>query len=254
MQLPRATGLVSLLTDFGTVDPYVGVMKGVMKSHFAAVDIVDLCHELPPQSVAIGGLYLAAALPYFGDGTVHTVVVDPGVGTTRRVLAVCAQGCFAVGPDNGVLTPILPTSPDQGEVRAVDTDALGLVARSETFHGRDVFAPVAAMLAAGRYGFRALGPRITDPVDLDVVRRPPAAVLAVDHFGNLITGIGAADLRGDAVEISGREIAVRRTYADVAPGEFVALINSYELVEIAVRDGSAANTLGAGPGEAVRLL
>ena len=254
MEIPPPNGLVTLLSDFGLRDPYVGIMKGMIKREFARAEVIDLCHEVPAQDVSIGALFAGASVERFPTGTVHVVVVDPGVGTDRRVLAVCARGCYWVGPDNGVLSAILPEAEDPGEVRAVQIGNLGLVPKSHTFHGRDVFAPLGAMLAGRRYGYRAVGNRIADPVCI-----PEFAgerVVLVDHFGNLVTSVRAADVVSRAtrtVELKGRRVPLCRTYDDVAPGEPLALINSYDLLEIAVCRGDAAATLRAGRGDEVIL-
>ncbi|MCA8954230.1 MAG: SAM-dependent chlorinase/fluorinase, partial [Planctomycetes bacterium] len=146
MVYARPAGVVTLLTDFGLRDPYVGVMKGaVLRSNPKAV-LVDLGHELPPQDVASGAFALAAAVGRFPSGTVHVAVVDPGVGTARRLLAVAAHEAFWLAPDNGLLSDVLAADPG-AEARAVDCERLGLVAESRTFHGRDLFAPIAGWLA-----------------------------------------------------------------------------------------------------------
>lgn len=254
MHLPPPNGIVSMLTDFGGRDPYVGIMKGVIKQVSPRLEILDLCHEVPPQAVDVGVLYLGAAVDRFPVGTVHVAVVDPGVGTDRRAIVACAGGGYWVAPDNGLLSPIL-TDDDRVEVRQIDVDALGLKPASKTFHGRDVFAPVAAMLASGRYGFRAVGPRVLDPVRLELPAGP--TILAVDHYGNLITGVSAAEVerRGVcAVRVGSREIPLRGTYQEAAPGEFLALINSYELLEVAVSGGSAASDLELSKGDRVELV
>jgi S-adenosylmethionine hydrolase len=252
MEIPPPTGLITLLTDFGARDPYVGIMKGVIKQQHARAEVVDLCHEVPAQAVAVGALFLGAAVGRFPPGTVHVAVVDPGVGTARRVIAVCSESCYWVGPDNGLLGAVLPDERRPGEVRGVDLDALRLTPRSATFHGRDVFAPLGAMLAGRRYGYRALGARVDDAVRLAT---PP--LVAVDHFGNLITDVTAAEVaaRGaQGVAIAGRRVPLCRTYRDVEPGRALALINSYDLLEVAVCEGNAAAALAAGRGAAVELL
>lgn len=247
MEIPPPTGLVTLLTDFGTTDPYVGLMKGMVKRHHAKAEVLDYCHGVPPQNVVIGAFYLRAALGRFPTGTVHVAVVDPGVGTARRLLCVCAADCYWLGPDNGLLEAVLPQEDDEvgvREVRAVDLDAVALRPSSRTFHGRDVLAPLAGMLSSSRFGYRAVGPRVTDPVRLG---RPKArgVVLHVDAFGNLITDLVAADLAGkDSLPVAGKRARVVGTYAEGEPGELVALLSSYGLVEIAVRNGSAARATG----------
>lgn len=244
-------GLITLLTDFGTRDGYVGEMKGVIYSALPDARVVDIAHDIAPQDVEAARLAVARYWRRFPTGTVHLVVIDPGVGTDRAALAVASDGRYLVGPDNGVLSPALLRS----DVRVV---ALPLPAQaSATFHGRDVFAPAAARLAAGA-PLEALG--VThEPA---VVRRTPEArrlpdgtvageVILVDRFGTLVTNLVAP--RGGAVQVGGRTIRIARSYGDVLPGSAVALVGSSGLVEVAVRDGSAAAKLGAGRGTPVVL-
>jgi S-adenosylmethionine hydrolase len=252
MQIPRPCGVVSLLTDFGQDDPWVGVMKGVVKQHDLRADVVDFCHGVPAHDVTLGAFYLAAAIDRFPAGTVHVAVVDPGVGTGRRLLAVCAAGCFWLAPDNGLLQALLDR--DDAEVRVLDLDKLRLLPASRTFHGRDVLAPVAGMLSGARFGFRALGERCRDAVRLPedpLAPEAPPRVLAVDRFGNLIGNVRASRVAREAwtgVRAGGRTLPLRATYADAGPGEAVALINSYDLLELAVNRGRAADVLRLGPG------
>ncbi|HEU4631725.1 MAG TPA: SAM-dependent chlorinase/fluorinase [Gemmatimonadaceae bacterium] len=244
--------LVTLLTDFGTADGYVAEMKGVLLTLAPQVRLVDASHELPPQDVEYARLALARYWRRFPVGTIHVVVVDPGVGSARRAIAVASDGRLLVGPDNGVLSPALLLPGARAVTLPTPAGA------SATFHGRDLFAPAAARLAAGAT-LEALG----DPCDDPIVRRTPEAhrlddgavlgeVIAVDRFGNLITNL--LTTRGGTVEIAGERLAVRRTYADVAPGALLALVGSSGLLEVALREGSAARRLGVGRGAAVRLL
>ncbi len=185
----------------------------------------------------------------------HVAVVDPGVGTARRALAACAHGSYWLAPDNGLLTAVLAEAKAGSEVRVLDLVALGIEPRSATFHGRDVFAPVAGLVSGRRYGFRALGPRAGDPVLL-AAPTAGARVVAVDRFGNLITDVRGAEVaarRVAWVAIKGQRVAVRRTYGEVPSGAPVALVNSYDLLEIAVCQGRADEAFAAGPGEPVEL-
>ena len=243
--------LITLLTDFGTADGYVGEIKGVLLSAVPQPSVVDIAHDVAPQDVEGARLALTRYWRRFPRGTVHLVVVDPGVGSPRAAIAVASDGRYLVGPDNGVLSPALLLSGVRVVSLLVPTHA------SSTFHGRDVFAPAAALLAAGAV-LESLGPTNDHPV----VRRTPEAkrlgdgaiggeVISVDRFGNLITNLVAP--RGGAVEVSGRAVPLRRTYADVAPGEVIAIVGSSGLVEIAVRDGSAARELDARRGTIVVL-
>lgn len=250
--------LVTLTTDFGTSDPFVGIMKGVLATRAPGVQVVDVTHGIPPHDVLAGALVLRHAVPFFPGGAIHVAVVDPGVGSARRPLCVETARGLLVGPDNGLLS--LATPPD--EVRQVvhcTEERYFLSPRSATFHGRDVFAPVAAALATGTVP-AALGSPITDMQRLEVpppVRRGGTLcgrVIYVDHFGNLTTNVAADILpsRRLAVSLGGTRVeGLSASYAAVAPGEPVAVVNSWGLLEIAVREGSARATLGARVGDEV---
>jgi hypothetical protein len=243
---------ITLLTDFGTADGYVGEMKGVLASRAPGVPLVDIAHDLPAQDVEAARLTLARYWRRFPEGTVHMVVVDPGVGTSRAPLAVASLGRMLVGPDNGVLSPalLMPGS------RAVELPVPPSAA--PTFHGRDVFAPAAAMLACGTAP-ESLGDASNDPIVRRTAepRRLPdgsleGEVITIDRFGNCVTNLLAP--RGGTVQLGGRDLgALRRTYADAARGSVVALIGSTGLVEIAVREGSAADELTLRRGDRVVL-
>jgi S-adenosylmethionine hydrolase len=246
---------VSLLTDFGQRDPYVGIVRGTILRAFGKAQIVDLCHEVPAQSVPLGAWFLASAIGRFPAGTVHLAVVDPGVGTARRLLAVCAHECYWIAPDNGLLSEVLAAAGDDTEVRSVDLDALGLRAESATFHGRDLFGPLAGRLAAGRFGFRALGARCEGPVRLPALVERGAEVVHVDAFGNLVTGVAAAAAgRFGEVRIGGRSAPRVQTYGDAEAGALVSLVNSFGLLEVAVVCGDAARITGAGVGDVVEIV
>lgn len=251
--LPRPSGIVCLLTDYGTADPYVGIVRGMVLRQNPKATLVDLGHEVPPQDVDAGAFWLHGAVGRFPSGTVFVAVVDPGVGTARRLLAVAAHECFWLAPDNGLLSHVLATDPS-AEVRAIDLAHLNLRPNSRTFHGRDVFAPVAGWLSGGRYGFTALGERIADPVRLPELLAGPLRVVHVDGFGNLITNVSGAGLGGAThVHVGGRDVPVRGTYAEASAGALLALVGSYGLLEVAANRGSAARTLGVGRGAPVEL-
>ncbi len=255
----RACGVVSLSSDFGSVDPYVGVVKGVLRRHFAEVEIIDLTHGIPPGNVLVASWHLARTWGYFPKGTVHVSVVDPGVGSARRILLAVDRGHAFLAPDNGLLGPVLS---ETAEVRALDVDHFRLPEASWTFHGRDVFAPAAAALASGTLPVDA-GEVITDwqraefpAVEVGADGTLSARVLFADHFGNLITDLDARHLGGErdwVALIAGRELPLRRTYADVEPGAVLALLGSGGSVEISVRDGDAAAVLSCGAGTRVQL-
>jgi S-adenosylmethionine hydrolase len=247
--MPR---LITLLTDFGTADGYVGEMKGVLASLAPGATIVDVTHDVAPHDVDGARLALARYWRRFPEGTVHLVVVDPGVGTARGALATESEGRYLVGPDNGGLSPALLHAGARCVSLSVPASA------APTFHGRDVFAPAAAQLALGA-SLETLGEVESDPI----IRRTPEAtrrddgavqgeVITVDRFGNAVTNLIA--MRGGEVQVAGLALALRRTYADATEGDPIALVGSSGLVEIAVRDGSAADRLGLRRGSSVVLL
>jgi S-adenosylmethionine hydrolase len=231
---------IALLTDFGLTDPYVGVMKGVIATIAPGVPTVDVTHGVPPQDVRVGALFLDAAWPHFPAGTVFLCVVDPGVGTARRPVVARAGERWFVGPDNGLFT-LLPDP----EVRAIVAAA---PLPSRTFHGRDLFAPVAARLALTQ-AFD--GPLVGDPVRLAIPapRGDRGEVLYVDHYGNCVTNLPGRD--DGLVRVGERRLRVVRAYGEAALGEAVALTGSTDRLELAVRDGDAANELQIAPGEEV---
>lgn len=255
--------IVALLTDFGLRDPYVGAMKGAILTVSPAASLVDLTHEVAPHDVMEAALALEAAYRFFPPGTVFLAVVDPGVGSGRRALALAAAGFLFVGPDNGVFSLVLAA---HGEARLhlVENAALFRSPLSPVFHGRDLFAPAAAWLAAGGTLAR-LGPTVVDPVRLalPIPERGSEAcggvVIHVDRFGNLTTNLTEADVAelagSGAVEVllSQRTLPLVRTYADVPEGEACALVGSAGRIEIAVNRASAAERLGAGRGASVRV-
>ncbi len=242
---------VTLLTDFGTADGYVAAMKGVLATRAPGVALEDAGHDLPRGDVAHAAWTLGRFWDRFPAGTVHLVVVDPGVGTARAAMAVEVDGIFAVGPDNGVFTPLLESGREWRAVRLpVPDDA------SPSFHGRDVFAPAAAELASG-CALESLGPPVEDPVRLTAPERPAGqgTVRTVDRFGNLVTDIDGAELEGaEAVRVGGRTVPVARTYGAVEVGTLLALVGSDGTVEVAAREASAAAILRLGTGAPVRVV
>lgn len=256
------SGVVSLLTDFGHKDPYVGVMKGVILSLWAEARLVDLTHEIGAQDVASANFALRGAWRFFPPGTIHVVVVDPGVGSRRRILCVQSGGHLFLAPDNGVLTGVIESA---DVVRAVEDEALYRDRTvSNTFHGRDIFAPVAARIGAG-ISPAAVGGEVSDPFLLTRPEPCPAAdgtlvgsVLHVDAFGNLITNIQdhhLADLGGHArVTFRGVELgAPVSSYAAVAPGAPLAIMDSFGFLEVAINTGSAARHFNGSVGDPVRV-
>jgi len=257
---PRAVkepAVVTLTTDFGSRDPFVGVMKGVILGICPRARLVDLVHELPPQDVLAGCLALEAAAPFFPPGTVHLAVVDPGVGTDRPAVAVATKAAWFVAPDNGLLSFLDPA--EIREVRRIENPDLWLHPVSSTFHGRDVFAPVAAHLAAGGSPDR-IGPRADSIHRLALPEPRPTPegvegqVLAFDRFGNAVTNLRRRHGPGRRVRVAGREVPVVRTYAEVDPGDALALWGSTGRLEISVREGSARRVLGLTRGTPILLV
>ncbi len=252
--LPRPCTLVTLLTDFGLSDPYVGVMKGALLRASSKVQIVDITHDVPPQDIETGTFFTGTLIHRFPAGTVHLAVVDPGVGTSRRLLAVAAHDCYWLAPDNGLLTPVLAGNAAV-DVRAIDSEQLGVQLEPRTFHSRDLLAPVAAWLAAGRYGFSALGPRVLDPVTAKVAPEQGAHIVHIDRFGNLISTIKAAQfVTAKGVRIAGRTVLRQQTYGDVRTGELLAYVGCFGLVEVAQNGGHAARSLEVARGAPIELL
>ncbi len=249
--------VITLTTDFGLRDPWVGTVKGVILRVTRDVHLVDLTHDVAPHDILEGALALEAAAPFFPDGTVHLAVVDPGVGGARRALVIARPDQRFVGPDNGLFTPFLQTP----GWRAFELSApeYRLPEVSRTFHGRDVFAPAAAYLALGVPPER-FGAEVTDPVRLPWPTPHPiqgglaGEIVHVDRFGNLVTSIRADDIAGDSVVgVAGREVALVGTYADIQSGQVAGLIGSRGRLEVAARERSAAATLGVGRGAPVTV-
>ncbi|MBI2885368.1 MAG: SAM-dependent chlorinase/fluorinase [Candidatus Omnitrophica bacterium] len=259
--MPRSQPpIIALLTDFGTADWYVACLKGVLLSRCPQARLVDITHDVPPQDVVAGAVILASAMSWFPPRTVFLCVVDPGVGTARPLLAAQAGGYRFVGPDNGVLALALDRVSTRRVVRLTNR-RIWLPALSHTFHGRDIMAPVAAHLAAGRPLVR-LGPPVSryQPLAIAPVRARPSGRLAgrviyIDRFGNLITNVPAQTLAGPGrrVRYQRRDVRVVQTYADGRPGELIALAGSSGWVELAVRNGSAAARCRARRGEQVEM-
>ncbi|HEU4433922.1 MAG TPA: SAM-dependent chlorinase/fluorinase [Pyrinomonadaceae bacterium] len=235
---------ITLLTDFGTADYFVGAMKGAILSINPRAVIADITHEIPAQDVAAGAWQLLAAYDTFPAGTIHVAVVDPGVGSTRRPIVVRAGEHLFVGPDNGIFTYIYNSHPSFQAFNVTETKYFRHPV-SNTFHGRDIFAPVAAALSTG-VDPSSLGPRISDPVRLST---PPGPhIIHIDRFGNLITNIARNQFtEGSRLSVNGRVISAFRKYFGENVGdrdEPFAIWGSAGLLEIAVNGGSAAEILG----------
>lgn len=254
--------LVTLTTDFGTRDPYVAAMKGCIARIAPSARILDLTHEIAPQDITEAALFLTGAVPYFPAEAVHCIVVDPGVGTKRLPVAVEAGGRRFVCPDNGVLALLLRTLP-LGEARHITNADCMRPAVSATFHGRDVFAPTAAKLAAGM-PIGDVGPEVASLTQLDLPEPQAEAdgtvqgeIVHIDRFGNCITNISReilpSDAPSEAVLPDRTPLALRETYGSVRHGEPLALFGSSGRLEIAVNGGDAADSLGLKRGDPVCL-
>lgn len=265
--------VISLLTDFGLEDPYVGIMKAVILSRAPDVDIVDLTHQVDPQDLTVASFLIDGAWAWFPMHTVHVVVVDPGVGGSRAIVAVAAAGHFFLAPDNGVLTLILDSAPVEAAVYVENPDFF-IHPVSRTFHGRDIFAPVAAHIALGR-ALAEFGPQ-APPGDLCRLNLPAphisetrsgavlvGTVITSDRFGNLITNLDEARLRSFVPDMEAAGLAIHIgdqmvhglsfSYQAVAPGELLAIIGSRGYLEISVNAGDASRRCGAGRGSEVRV-
>jgi len=284
--------LVSLTTDFGVVDGYVGTMKGVMAGIAPGVTFVDITHDIKPQDVVSTAYVLWTALPYFPEEAVHLVVVDPGVGTSRRAIASKTAWGVLVGPDNGVFSYVWDNAPSELTVALENPDFQRQGVVSGTFHGRDIFSPAAAHIAAG-VPLREFGPEVTQPVRLPSPELSfeegciRGSVLYIDHFGNAITSIGRLVWEGSLlhldpvfvtgavfvtgpisvigetrtinarrvrVSVAGRDLGhVALTYGEVAVGAPLALVGSEGMLEIAVNQGNGARALGLSVGDPVEI-
>lgn len=262
--------LITLLTDFGIQDEYVGVMKAVILSINPGATIVDITHHIEPQDITQAAYTLKAAHSYFPKGSVHVVVVDPGVGGARSILALRKNGCIFLAPDNGVLTFLIQNNAAD-EIFLVENRAYFLKSISNTFHGRDIFAPVAAHLSTGT-ALSKVGPE-ADPQTLIQTPFPQpyinpmhdlvGAIVAIDHFGNLITNIDTTALRQfrrsqddlDLEIVIGNHIikGLNPSYANTPPRAALAIINSRDQLEIALNGANAAEYLKARKGDPVTL-
>jgi S-adenosyl-L-methionine hydrolase (adenosine-forming) len=260
-----ACGVVTITTDFGHQGPFVATMKGMILTRLPNARIIDVTHEVPVYWPAEAGFWLARSYEYFPSGSVHIAVVDPGVGTKRDIIAIEADAHVFLAPDNGLLAPIVGRAKNVSIHRVELAGAKSrfkLPTPSATFHGRDIFAPLAAEIAAGRAQVADLGPAITEIIPAWVEDPAVSAdhvngvVITIDHFGNLITNIEAAlvhRFRNPIVRTGGHSFPLRRTYGDARPGDFLALINSFGVVEIARAEQSAAEGLGLGRGAPVSI-
>jgi len=259
--------VITLLTDFGYESYFVPSMKGVILNINPNATIVDITHAIPQFNIFKAAFTLWASYKYFPRGTIHVVVVDPGVGTSRRALVIKTRNYYFVGPDNGVL---MMAAEDDGieDIRSIENRSYMRPVVSSTFHGRDVFAPVAAYISLG-LDISLLGPRVTDPIKLPI---PPntvskgfarSSIIYIDHFGNAYTGVRSSDVTimglgyGDTLRITvprkNLEVGARflRSYGFAKEGETLALINSEGFLEFSVNRGSFASRYGIEEGDEV---
>ncbi len=250
------SGVITMTTDFGHKGPFAAVMRGVILSRNPNAHVIDLAHDIPPQWPPEAGFWISRAYPYFPRGTIHMAIVDPGVGTEREILVAEHDSHVFIAPDNGLLAPLLDHA-DKPRVWQLDIErlaALSLAEPSATFHGRDIFAPVAAELAAGKLSLTAIGKSVTEwtPGWLDDpevgAAKVSGAIITIDAFGNLISNIDAsliAGYREPVANIAGHQIPTLTTYGRAKPGDLLALVNSFGVIEIAKSEGSAAEGLGS---------
>jgi hypothetical protein len=257
------TRLVTLLSDFGLSDVYVGVMKGAIAQVNPHLTVVDLTHQIPPQNIVAAQFALADAYPYFPTGTVHVAVVDPGVGSHRRAIALQLERAFLVGPDNGLFGGIFQQHSLIAAVELTNPDYWRTPTPSQTFHGRDIFAPVGAHLASG-VPIAHLGEAIEPETLVESVVptcKPTSTGIAgciqyVDRFGNLVTNIPATAVAGKTWSVTVGDLIIlsSQTYSDAQPGGVVALIGSHGWVELAINGGSASAQLELNWGDPVEVL
>lgn len=248
-------GFVALITDFGLQDDYVGLMHAAVSRVNPALRIVNLCHEVMPGNIEAASFLLERDAPFFPEGTVFVCVVDPGVGSNRAMIAARIESHLYIAPDNGLLDPLLSAHPDH-RVRRIENKALFGPAMSSTFHGRDIFAPVAAHLASD-IPFEQVGPKAEEWVkgeSLKPVLRGKqlhGKILWVDRFGNLVTNIDHHEIEGYDITVSRKVLRQVTTFSEGAIGETVWMIGSKGTVEIVVNNGSASKLLGIGFGHPV---
>lgn len=263
MSPENTSGVITITTDFGHKGPFAAVMKGVILQHFPDARVVDLAHDIPAHWPPEAGFWISRSYRYFPTGSVHLAIVDPGVGTEREIILAEYDGHVFMAPDNGLLAPILER--DSCKVYQLNPESLldvGIESPSLTFHGRDIFAPVAAEIAAGRLAVHDIGIPTAQwtPGWLDEPEISPGhirgIIVTVDAFGNLISNIDKSlvdTLQHPVAHIAGHHLEFSATYARVRPGDYLALINSFDVLEIARSEGSAAEGLGADRGAPITV-
>ena len=260
----KPSGVITITTDFGHKGPFTAVMRGVIYSRFADAHVIDLAHDIPAHWPPEAGFWVSRAYRYFPKGSVHVAIVDPGVGTERDILIVDYDGHRFLAPDNGLLALMLDDA-EHANVFRLDLEALarlGIGPPSMTFHGRDIFAPIAAELAAGRTKPVSIGTATTEWTPSWIEKPEKSAgrivgrVMTVDSFGNLISDIDKSlldDFASPIIHVGGHSIEMLATYGRAKPGDYLALINSFDVVEIARAEGNAAEGLGTERGAPVTV-
>ena len=259
----QPSGVITITTDFGHKGPFAGVMQGVILSRFAAASIIDLAHDIPAHWPPEAGFWIERSYQYFPDGSIHIAIVDPGVGTEREIVIAEYDGHVFMAPDNGLLAPILEKSDVVYQLQNDKLQPLGLSKPSATFHGRDIFAPVAAEMAAGRIRASDVGTvtRQWTPgwIDEPMVQpgRVSGVIVSVDAFGNLISNIDAGMIKifdNPIAHLAGHDFELKSTYGRVEPGAYLALVNSFGVLEIARAEGNAAEGLGSERGAPITVV
>lgn len=262
--ISSSTPIITLLTDFGLEDVYVGIMKGVIAGIHPQAHIIDLTHQIPPQNIALGSFQLGNAYQHFPPGTIHVAVVDPGVGSHRRAIAIQMPSSILIGPDNGLFSHVLMYDDAIAVVELTNSQYWYSKQPSNTFHGRDIFAPAAAYLAQG-LSLQALGPTL--PIS-SLATLPnlytwkpthnggTGNIQAIDYFGNMITNVPASEIQNSSwsLQIGQHRIHSATSYATAADHPTLkALIGSHGWLEIALSKGSAHQTLNSKVGDQVQL-
>ncbi len=260
----RPSGIITLTTDFGHKGPFAAVMKGVILQRFGQARVIDLAHDIPAYWPAEAGFWIARSYHWFPSGTVHVAIVDPGVGTGRQIIIAEHDGHVFMAPDNGLLASMLTSATDVAVyvLQLAALRKLNLAEPSLTFHGRDIFAPIAAEFAAGRLRPADLGTKTDQwtPAWLEepevIAGRVTGVIVTADAFGNLISNIDrrlVEQFPEPVATIAGHSVRLQPTYGSVPPGEYLALINSFGVLEIARAEGSAAAGLGTDRGAPITV-
>lgn len=256
----QPSGVITITTDFGHKGPFAAVMKGVILKRLADARVIDLAHDIPAHWPPEAGFWISRSYQYFPTGSVHVAIVDPGVGTERAIILTEFDGHLFMAPDNGLLDPLLQRADDVYALQLNRLPNFGIESPSLTFHGRDIFAPLAAEFAAGRISIGDVAAKTENwtpswLAEPEVSRgRVSGIVVTIDAFGNLITNIDAqliSEFRNPVVDLAGHKLEIKATYGRSKPGDYLALINSFGVIEIARAEGSAANGLGADRGAPV---